>query len=96
MELKGKVILDEESMDELKAKIRQEIVNVIKEDGFDSSEIEQFLNECNYEYYIQMIIQMIRCTIGNVISKTNKENIHWNSEKRTYQKLLAIKSIVDI
>ena len=92
MELKGKVILDEESMDELKDQLRQDIVKEIKEEGLYSSEIEQFLNECSYELYIRMI----QCTIGNVISKTNKEDIHWNSEKKTYQRLLAIKSILDI
>ena len=42
MELKGQVILDKESMDELKGQIRQEIIDEIKEEGNYSSEYELY------------------------------------------------------
>lgn len=92
MELKGQVILDKESMDKLKDQIRQEIVDEIKEEGNYASEIEKFMNDCNFESYIQMI----KCTIDNVISKIDKENIRFRSEEKAYHRILAIKSILDI
>lgn len=92
MELKGQVILDKESMDELKDQIRQEIIDEIKEEGNYSSEIERYMNDCNYESYMEMI----RCTIDNVIAKIDKDNIRFNSERKAYRRILAIKSILDI
>lgn len=92
MELKGQVILDEKSMDELKDQIRQEIIDEIKEEGNYASEIERYMNDCNFESYMRMII----CTIDNVISKIDKENILFNSEEKAYHRILAIKSILDI
>ena len=50
------------------------------------------MNDCNYESYMEMI----RCTIDNVIAKIDKENIHFNSERKAYRRILAIKSILDI
>lgn len=92
MELRGRVILDEKSMDKLKDQIRQEIIDEIKEEGNYESEIERYMNDCNFESYMAMII----CTIDNVISKIDKENIRFSSEKRAYHRILAIKSILDI
>lgn len=92
MELRGQVILDEKSMDKLKDQIRQEIIDEIKEEGNYASEIERYMNDCNFESYIGMII----CTIDNVISKIDKENIRFNSEEKAYHRILAIKSILDI
>lgn len=69
MELKGHVILDEETMEKLKSQIRQEVINDIKEDGNYSSEIEEYLNDFNFKSYLGMI----RYTIDNVIYKINKE-----------------------
>lgn len=56
MELKGQVILDDETMDKLKKQIREEVINEIKEDGNYSSEIEEYMNSCNFENYMRMKI----------------------------------------
>ncbi len=71
MELKltGEVILDNESMEELKEKIREEVINDIKENGNYFSEIERYLNDCNYKSYVILI----KDTIDNVISKIDKK-----------------------
>lgn len=92
MELTGQIILDEETMDALKEKIREEIINDIKENGNYFDEIEQYMNDLNFEPYIEMI----RSTIDNVISKINKENIRFDSEHRAYHRILAIKALLDI
>lgn len=92
MELKGQVILDKESMDALEEKIREEIINDIKENGNYSSEIEKYMNDCNFESYMRMI----KCTIDNVISKIDKEDISFDSGWKAYHQILAIKTILDI
>ena len=78
MELRGQVILDEKSMDKLKGQIRQEVINEIKEDGNYSSEIEEYLNDCNFVSYMRMIDY----TIDNVVSKMDKEDVHFESDRR--------------
>ena len=92
MDLRGQVILDKKSMDALKEKMRDEIIDDIKKNGNYSSEIEKYMNDCNYESYIAMI----KCTINNVISKIDKENIHFDSERKTYHQILGIRAILDI
>lgn len=93
MELKGQVILDEETMNNLKSQIRQEVINDIKEDGNYSSEIEQYLNDCDYKSYMKMIDY----TIDNVISKIDKEkDISFSSDLKAYNQILAIKAILEI
>ena len=92
MELKGQVILDEETMKKLKSQIRQEVINEIKEDGNYSSEIEEYLNDCNFVSYMRMIDY----TIDNVVSKMDKEDVHFESDRKAYRQILAIKSILEI
>ena len=43
MELKGQVILDEDTMDNLKKQIRREVIDEIKENGNYSFEIEKYM-----------------------------------------------------
>ena len=92
MELKGQVILDEETMKKLKNQIRQEVINDIKEDGNYSSEIEEYLNDCNFKSYMKMIDY----TIDNVISKMNKEDICFESDRKAYNQILAVKAMLEI
>lgn len=92
MELRGQITLDEETMSKLKDQIREEVIEDIKENGNYSSEIEKYMNDCSFESYMRMI----ECTIDNVIKKTNKENIHFNSGWKAYRRILAIKSLMDI
>lgn len=92
MELKGLVILDEETMENLKDQVRQEVIDEIKQDGNYSSEIEEYLNDCNFISYIKMI----NCTIDNVVSKMDKKDVHFESDRKAYQQILAIKSILEI
>ena len=92
IELKGRIILDNETMDNLRDEVRQEIISDIKQNGNYSHEIEEFMNDCDYESYINMI----EGTIDNIIKKTNIEDIRFNSELRKWKQLLAIKSLLDI
>ena len=92
MELKGQVILDEETMKKLKSQIRQEVINEIKEDGNYSSEIEEYLNDCNFISYMKMIDY----TIDNVVSKIDKEDVRFEPDRKAYRQILAIKSILEI
>lgn len=92
MELKGTVTLDEETMEGLREKIREEVIEDIKNNGNYSSEIEKYLNDCNFESYMRMI----ECTIENVIKKTSEEDIHFNSGWKTWCRLHAIESLLKI
>ena len=92
MELKGQVILDEESMEKLKNKIRGEVINEIKEKGNYSTEIERYLNDCDYKSYVKMINRTIR----KVISKIDKEDITFESDVKACHQIVAIASLLDI
>lgn len=92
MELKGTVILDEKTMEELREKIREEVIEDIKNNGNYSNEIEKYLNDCSFESYMIMI----ECTIENVIERTNKDDIHFDSGWKAWHRLHAIKSLLEI
>lgn len=92
MELKGQVILDDETMKKLKEQIREEVIDDIKKNGNYSSEIERYMDDCNFEYYIRMI----KNTIDNIIRKTNKEDIHFESGWKAWRQISAIKFLLDI
>lgn len=92
MELKGQVILDDETMDKLKEQVREEVINEIKEYGNYSSEIEEYMNSCNFENYMRMI----EVTIDNVIKNTNKEDIHFESGWKSWNRLVTLKSLFSI
>ena len=92
MELKGTVTLDEKTMEELREHIREEVINDIKEGGNYFNEIEKYLNDCDFETYMQLIIN----TLDGVIERTKDEDIRFNSDEKTYNRLLAIKSILNI
>lgn len=92
MELKGQVILDDETMEKLKEQIREEVINEIKEDGNYSYEIEKYMNGCNYKSYMKMI----KCTIDNAINNTNKDDIHFKSDWKEWNQIVAIKSLLNI
>lgn len=91
MELTGKVILDEDTMDMLKEEVREEVIEDIKNNGNYSSEIETYLNDCNIVRY-QKILED---TIDNVISNDTCRNSNCATMK-TYNKLLAIQAILNI
>ena len=92
MELKGTVILDKETMSKLKDQIREEVIEDIKNDGNYFSEIEKYLNDCDFESYITII----KGTIDNIISKTDENDIHFDSGWKKWHELLAIKRLFDI
>lgn len=92
MELKGQVILDEETMEKLKDHLRPIIINEIKEEGFYSSEIEEYLGNCDYKYYVKVIDRTIR----KVISKIDKEDITFESDVKALHQIVAIASLLDI
>ncbi len=90
--LKGQVVLDEESKNVLKEKIREEIIEDIRMNGNYVCEIEKFMNECDYGTYLSIL----ELTLENVISRIDKNNITFNSDLKSLSKILAIKSILDI
>lgn len=92
MELKGTVTLDEKTMEELREQIREEVIEDIKENGNYSSEIEKYLNDCNFESYMRMI----EYTIENVIERTSEDDIHFDSGWKAWHRLLAIQSLINI
>lgn len=92
MELKGKVILDENSMDKLKEKIREEVIEEILTEGNYVEEIEKYLLDCDFQGYVNII----ESTIDSIILKTNIDEIHFAYEKTLYNKILAIQSIFRI
>lgn len=93
MELKGQVILDDETVEELKSQIRKEVISEIKKEGNYTNEIIEFMNDCDYKGYMWLIIH----TIDNIIAKTNEaEDVRFSSDCRIYHELLAIKSILII
>lgn len=92
MELKGTITLDEDTMEKLREQIREEVIEDIKNNGNYSAEIKKYLNDCSFEYYMRMI----ECTIENVIKRTNKDDIHFDSGWKAWHRLHAIKSLLEI
>ena len=93
MELVGKVILDNETMESLKSEIRREVIEDIKKSGNYSSEIEKYMNDCDYKSYIRMI----RNTIDNIIEKTNENDIDdFGPNHANWKILLAIQNMLQI
>lgn len=92
MKLTGTVLLDEQTMNNLKEEIRKEVLEDIKSDGNYEGEIIQFLEDCDYSGYLYMI----HTTINHILNKTNEQEITFASDKVRYKKLLAIKAILDI
>lgn len=92
MELKGQIILDEETMEKLRGQVRQEVINEIKEAGNYSSEIAEYLNDCNFISYMKMI----NYTIDNVVSKMDKKDVYFESDRKAYRQILTIKSVLEI
>lgn len=92
MELKGQIILDDETMDNLKDEIREEVIEDIRKSGNYSHEIERYMSDCNFESYMEMIEK----TIDNMIEKTNEEDIHFDTGRRRWKQLLAMKSLLNI
>lgn len=92
MELKGTITLDEETIEELREKIREEVIEDIKNNGNYFSEIEKYLNDCKFESYMKLIER----TIENVIERTNEDDIHFDSGWKAWHRLHAIKSLLKI
>ena len=92
MELKGQIILDDETINNLKDEIRKEVVEDIRKSGNYSHEIKRYMNDCDFESYMIMIEK----TIDNIIEKTNEEDIYFDTSRRRWRQLLAIKSLLNI
>ena len=92
MELKRQIILDDETMDNLKDEIREEVIEDIRKSGNYSHEIERYMSDCDFESYVIMIER----TIDNMIEKTNEKDIHFDTNRRRWKQLLAIKSLLNI
>lgn len=92
MELKGIVTLDEETMEELREKIREEVIEDIKDSGNYSSEIREYLEDCNFKEYMSMI----KCTIKQIIEKTTEDDIRFDSDRVVLTKLQVIDTILNL
>lgn len=92
MELRGTVMLDDDTMDNLTEQIREEVIEDIKNNGNYSYEIEKYLKDCNFREYVSMI----KDTVDYIISKTEKKTIYFDNDKKKWNTLLAISSIFKI
>ncbi len=80
MELKGSITLDKETM------------NVLKESGLYFEEVERYLQQCSYKTYANLFER----TLDDLLNRTNPESITWRDDKRKWQKLQAIKTILEL
>lgn len=91
LELKGTVILDENSESLLKAEYREQIINEIAEKGNYSEEIMKYLNKCELSDYFRIIER----TIGEKIKGVDMDNLRFD-EPRILRKLKTIKEIISM
>lgn len=92
MELHGTVTLDKESMEKLKDKIRKEVIKEIKESGNTENEIELFLRDLSCNTYLRIL----RDTLCDVLNNTNKSEFRWDYDKKAYDILCIIYSLISI
>lgn len=92
IELKGSVVLDEETLEKLKVKIREEVIKEIKTDGYDSNESVDIISSFNHISYYNILY----LSIDKILDKTDIKNISFESDKKKYEKLRIIKKILDL
>lgn len=93
MKLTGEVILDKESEEALREKIREEIIKEIAENGNYSDEIERYLLQCSFKSYYTLL----RDTIDKVLGDVNEDKeIHFQNERNMFKKLQTIQSIIKL
>lgn len=92
MELKGTVILDKSSMDYLREEIREEVVADIEKNGSYGTEIERYLKDCSCNSYVALIKE----SIDKIIEKTDESQLTFDSDRKAYRRLLAIKSVLSL
>lgn len=92
MELKGTVKLDDNSMEELRKSIREEIIDEIKNDAYSNSEVELLLSDLTYSQYYNFIKSTIETVVNSIETEATRSAIDLIKIK----KLLAIKIILEI
>lgn len=92
LDLKGTILLDDETMSKLKSKIREEIKEEIKKNGHYYSEIKEFLIDCEFkEYY-----KLIRLTIDKVIDKIDEDDLNFTDEIMKMRTLKLIRDFINV
>ncbi len=92
MELKGSITLDKETMNVLKEKVREDVMKDIEKSGLYFEEVERYLQQCSYKTYANLFER----TLDDLLNRTNPESITWRDDKRKWQKLQAIKTILEL
>lgn len=92
MKLTGEVILDDATLDELKAEIKANIVKRIQEEGMYAREAEAFLLSCSYSTYRDLIKRTINEAIENGLRSVRM----FPSDEVALQQLKIIKDILNL
>lgn len=88
--LSGTVKLDADSMEALRAQVREEVVQNIEDNGIYADEAERYLRKCSYQRYLELIVD----TIGVAVKKAEKEDSSWRDDERKKNRLQAIQSLL--
>lgn len=92
MELTGKIILDDTTINELRNQIREEVIEDIKKNGLYLSEAEEILRYCKLNEYVGVVARTIIDVLGNI----TEEDIRFTSDVKNKYILLAISNILKI
>lgn len=86
------VILDDETMEDLKSQIRKEVMKDIEKSGLYLEEVERYLHSCRFDTYADLLSK----TLDGVIDRIDSSSIYFYCNRRKFQKLKAIKSVWDL
>lgn len=92
LELTGKVILDERSIDELKKSVREDAICDLKTNGCYLDEVVKYLEDCSLAGYLGII----STTATTMLEKIKEEDLVFSSDVKLRRKLEMIKNILDL
>ena len=78
IELTGKVILDDETLEALKKEVRKEVMEDIKEDGLSYKEAVRFVTEINN---VGGCMNFLKDTLPILVTKLENSEFHFDDEK---------------
>lgn len=92
LKLSGEVILDDETMEELKEKVRQEVINDIQKDGLSYEEAVRFLREIDN---ISGFMNTLKATIPEFVDKFKDKDKYFDDDIK-YKKIKLINDILNL
>lgn len=94
MKLTGEVILDTETMDQLKEEIREQVITEIAEKGARICELEQMIDCLPYTRYSALLFNTIFAAADKVREAQKNGEIKFDDERRACKQILAIESVL--